>query len=747
MEQLPMRETVDLRTLGATLWRRKFVVLVPVALAALTAWVATMPQIMKPRYQCQSVLLVQPPPQLSFQLAGIVVNPSQTEQIIRIQSLIRSNEFLDKVITQTRLREAGPFREWARKNHSRYEGMTEDQLIDLRAKEFLRQSVITSAAGDRGGPANQVTISLQMADPDQVYALVNNITRSVIDAGKSELSEEFEWTSAFSEVQRQEFRTRLDKAEKELEAFQRQALNQQATPGLVTDLSAGLAQQLRDAAASDLTAQENEVDRLARELRQGEGPEPQAIERALSASEANAALNDARTLERDYIRQLLRSEGSAQGTAIRSARKTVEVEQAGRAALVAGGATAEDAERATVYLTALVRRELARTRTSFLDDAINRYRGRITAAPEVDLQLARLQQEVASNRSILNAFEAQMVASQISAAYGTSKAGEKISVLVPAQRPLEPVWPKRTPIILLAVLAGLGLGIGGVSFLEKVDPSFRDVRDIERRFGLRVLGTIPNIAGMAKLARGLPRSHEEAALRAGRAERAMSTFLDNSPGYQEFRKLVLELVRAGGPASRRIMLTSARVGEGKSITSACLALALARELPGERVVLVDLDTRRPGLGPLFGVNGAKDGGRLSLTSRSWEGNPLSPLILPNLKLLVPADQVQAGVDVVTVENVRWLLAKLADVADRVVIDTPPTLPVPDAIIVGPEVDGVIFVVKAGETPRETVRLGLELQQRFGDNVLGILLNNSAEVLPYHHAQDPYPYYHRDSRHA
>jgi Mrp family chromosome partitioning ATPase len=244
----------------------------------------------------------------------------------------------------------------------------------------------------------------------------------------------------------------------------------------------------------------------------------------------------------------------------------------------------------------------------------------------------------------------------------------------------------------------------------------------------------------------VPRSKEDAEVRAARAERVIMGFLDNSPGYQEFRKLVLGLVRSGGPASRRIMLTSARLGEGKSITSACLALTLARELPGERVVLVDLDTRRPGLGPLFGMNGTEAGGKLVLGSRTWEGNPLSPLILPNLKFLVPADAPNPGQEVLTVDSVRWLLAKLADVADRIIIDSPPNLPVPDAIIVGPEVDAVIFVVKAGETPREAVRLGLELQQRFGDNVLGILMNNSEEVLPYHHTQAHYPYY-REGRHA
>lgn len=738
MEPLPMKETVDLRSVFSTIWRRKLVVVLPVVLAAITAWIVTLPQIMKPVYECRSVLLVQPPPQLSLQLASLVVNPSQGEQIVRIQSQIRSNEFLDKVITQTGLREVGQFRDWARRNRSRYEGMSEEQLVDLRAKEFLRQSVFASASGERGGPGNQVTISLQMGDPDQVFALVNNITRSVIDAGKSDLADGFQWTSAFSEIQRQEYKSRLDKAETALEDFRRELVGRASTPGLVGAANILTAQQLRNEAAADQAMQEGEVDRLGGELRQA-GVDLAAVDRLMVTAGIASSLNEARDLERAYIRQRLGGLGDAQGSAIQSSRKAEAIEQAGRTALSVEGIAPASQDLAARYFGALVRRDLARTGGAIVGEAVGQYQGRLSEAPEVDLQLQRLEQEVASNRSILNAFEAQMVSSQVSTAYGSSKAGEKISVLVPAQRPLDPVWPKRAPIILLSVLAGLGLGIGGIFFLEQHDPSFRDVRDLERSFGLRVLGTIPNMTGFAKLARGPSRSASDGAARAVQAERAMAGFLDDSPGYREFRKVVLELVRSGDPDPRRIMVTSARMGEGKSVSAICLAFALAREFPEQRIVLVDLDTRRGGFDAFSGLTAEAGAGKLVLGTRTWEGNPLAAMILPNLWLLIPADPKDSAQDVVTVESVRWLLAKLDAAADRVVIDSPPNLPLPDSIIIGPEVDAVLMVVKAGETPRETARLGLELQRRFADNVAGVLMNNSSDVLPYYYYHGHYGY--------
>ncbi len=71
------------------------------------------------------------------------------------------------------------------------------------------------------------------------------------------------------------------------------------------------------------------------------------------------------------------------------------------------------------------------------------------------------------------------------------------------------------------------------------------------------------------------------------------------------------------------------------------------------------------------------------------------------------------------------------------MDTPPNLPIPDALVAGQEVDAVLVVVKAGETPRRVVQRGVEIQLQFSENVRGILLNNASDALPFY---DDYRYY-------
>jgi polysaccharide biosynthesis transport protein len=222
-------------------------------------------------------------------------------------------------------------------------------------------------------------------------------------------------------------------------------------------------------------------------------------------------------------------------------------------------------------------------------------------------------------------------------------------------------------------------------------------------------------------------------------ERAVTEFLSDSPGYQEMRRTILNLVNRQGPLPHSIMLTSARRGEGKSMASACLALTLAKELPSSRVVLVDLDARKATLSPFFGLNGDATERGVSLRLRQLSPENFFPLPLPNLSLLPIKVDPDSPTDLITVEGVAWLLSELRGHADWLVVDSPPNLPVPDALIIGRQVESVLLVVRAGQTPRETVRRGIVLQQQFCDNVMGILMNNCAEVLPYYYHHRHYGY--------
>ncbi len=734
---MPMKETVDLRSVFVTLWRRRWVVIVPAVLAAATAWVVTLPKLMKPVYQSQCTLKVEFPQRLSPGLQQLVQNPEIGEMISRLNSQVQDNAFLLNLARITGLRDDPGFGEWATRSASRYPDLDRESLIDLKVSDWLRDRIRLGSASRRSVTENIFTISVLDFDPGRARTLVQNIASGIIEANKSEQTRQAQSTGDFSATQLEEYQRRLRIAEAALQEYQQRTAARSATPTLVTVSSAAAAENLRDRAALDLEELERSMGRQAASLRQA-GQDPARLERVLEERAVATLLGEARALEESYVRQSLLDAASgrstSQGGAINLARKLESVHQAARAALPAGTA----AEPAGAYLDFVVGRNLARHRVSLYDRHLGDYRQRAGGVPGTDLELQRLQSEVDQYRQLQNAFVMQMASSQISEAFGASVIGNKISLLEPAQYPLRPIRPKRTQIIILSVLAGFALGIGGVFLLEHHDPSFKDVRDIERGLRLRVLGAVPNMPGFARFGRAGRRGGGTDD-RGAAGQQAIREFLDASPGLQEFRKVVLALMHGEGSNPRTIMVTSSRRGEGKSTTSVCLAHALARELSDERVLLVDLDTRRPSLSAYAAASGASEG-RVVLSRQEWQGNPLQTLVLPNLRVLIPEVESK-GTDQVTLPSVRWLLERLRTEADRIVIDSPPNLPVPDALIIGPEVDTVLLVIKAGETPRETARRGLELQRQFRDNVTGVLLNNSAEVLPYYYTYSHYGYGH------
>ena len=249
--------------------------------------------------------------------------------------------------------------------------------------------------------------------------------------------------------------------------------------------------------------------------------------------------------------------------------------------------------------------------------------------PAANIELTRLQNDVERNRQLLQSFQAQMIASDISQAVETTDLGLRIEIVDPAQLPLEPSWPNRKKILVLAALLGPVLGVGFAFLSEMLDPTLRTLEDIQRVAPEPVLGTLPSArrdhdpadrippllaaghAGRSGSAdRGvlhdprhhLPRSrrvgHAGAGGGAGRgadAMRVLDAMHQDWPVATEVRKLqsrVWRLSRKEG--LKTILVTSAVGGEGKTTTVAYLAATIALH-PDRKVLAVDCDFRRPHL--------------------------------------------------------------------------------------------------------------------------------------------------------
>ncbi len=175
---------------------------------------------------------------------------------------------------------------------------------------------------------------------------------------------------------------------------------------------------------------------------------------------------------------------------------------------------------------------------------------------------------------------------------------------------------------------------------------------------------------------------------------------------------------------RTIAVTSALPGEGKTMAAISLAVVSAMQIGG-RVVLVECDMREPTIAAALGLH--TDAG---LTEVLVDGAPLEQAIQrvagTSLDVLAVRGLPQNPSELLGSDRMRKLLETLASRYERVILDLPPTLGLPDAKIVSGLCDGTVFVVRANETPQSDIEAALEVLGR--DRLLGIVMND-ADIVP------------------
>lgn len=308
------------------------------------------------------------------------------------------------------------------------------------------------------------------------------------------------------------------------------------------------------------------------------------------------------------------------------------------------------------------------------------------------IQLSILRREAETNRRQYDALLQRF--NQLNAEAGVQ--ANNITIIDTAMVDSEPSWPKAWLNFLLASLMG---GIASAAYLIAQPLLFDRVRtgaDITSRSGLSLLGAVPPSDNVFEDAQDPKTSIGESlnVVRAG-----------------------LSLASKDG-AHRSIMVTSVQAGEGKSNT--CLALAIAFSRIGKRVVLIDLDMRRPSVHRLFGLQ-----------------NKIGSANLLAGQLEVP-DAVQStnikGIDVVTAgpippnptelimgDRFRAILAELKSEYDLVFVDAPPVLALADSVLLSNMVDSTIFIVQSGLNSPTSLRMAVERIASNGGNIVGAIL--------------------------
>ncbi|MEL6980890.1 MAG: polysaccharide biosynthesis tyrosine autokinase [Actinomycetota bacterium] len=282
-------------------------------------------------------------------------------------------------------------------------------------------------------------------------------------------------------------------------------------------------------------------------------------------------------------------------------------------------------------------------------------------------------------------------------------------VLASAAVPGAPDGIPRSLLLAAGGLLGLVLGLVAAFFLERIDTTARDEDDVALALGTSVIGAIPAL-GMGRLR---PSQSLIMFSTGGSAKVAAAR-----EAFRRLRSSLLFLNSSSGVSSA--VVTSSAPGEGKSVTSANLAIALAQN--GSRVVLVSADMRRPTLEGMFGMD-AQRPGLAEYLGQTAELNADKVPGIENLWLIRSGRPPANPSELLNSDRFELLIKELErEDVEYIIVDSPPVLSTADAMSAARYVDGVIVVVDAEQTDTADllqVRADLE---RSGAKLLGAVLN-------------------------
>jgi polysaccharide biosynthesis transport protein len=297
-----------------------------------------------------------------------------------------------------------------------------------------------------------------------------------------------------------------------------------------------------------------------------------------------------------------------------------------------------------------------------------------------------------------------------------SAASTGLELVSPATAPTAPSSPKPAQDALLGLLVGLALGVGAAFLRDSLDDTVTSGEAVELVSGASVLATVPMVAAWRKKANTVVTSVSDPTSQPAEAYRSLRTSL--------------QFVRQERPM-RTILVTSPSAGDGKTATVVNLGAAFAQA--GARVVLVSCDLRRPGLSQFFAP-----GEQADLCAVLAGEQPLEKALTPvagveGLWTLGTRSVAVNPTELLGGKRMQTAFAELAEQFDIVLIDSPPVLPVSDALILSGYADAVLLVVAAGQTRRAGLRRTAEKLARASAPVVGAVLNKAT-------AQDEYGYY-------
>jgi len=381
----------------------------------------------------------------------------------------------------------------------------------------------------------------------------------------------------------------------------------------------------------------------------------------------------------------------------------------------------------------------ARSHVEILQGSLDKQKAEANDLAEKLVQYHILQHDAEANKQLYDGLLQKLKEATISVGLRSSN----IRVVDPALVPSGPSRPQKSRNILLAFLVGLVGGIGLAIFREYLDNTVKSPDDIESLTGLPSLAVVPSLPGTNGRHRRLSWPSRDPIPQAGAGPRVelLSYLQPKSQISEAFRALRTSLLLSQAEHPPQVILvTSALPREGKTTAAVNLAVTLAQL--GDRTLLMDSDLRKPGVRRAMNLTIGKELGLSSYLAGvcTLDEAILAHPTISNLSVLTTGPVPPSPADLLSSHRMHDAIEEMRRQFKFIVIDSPPIMAATDAVILSALTDGVLLVVRSGETPKEAFTRSRDLLAAVKSRLLGVVLNAVDSSAPdYYYSYRYYPY--------
>jgi capsular exopolysaccharide synthesis family protein len=388
-----------------------------------------------------------------------------------------------------------------------------------------------------------------------------------------------------------------------------------------------------------------------------------------------------------------------------------------------------------------------------IEDQIKELEARLKGFSQKELEYARLSREVEVNQKLYSMLKEKLEEARITEA---QKVGD-VSIVDPAVSPITVMSTDRRTGMTLGALIGLVLGLILAFIMENMDTSIGNIEEVENFTKLPVVGVVPSMKSELDEKKPLFKRSLLSLFSADKKHlseyymRLIVHYEPNSVLAEAYRSIRTNLKLS--PSVKTFLVTSSGPREGKTTVITNLGLAIAQT--GAKTLLVSSDLRRPTVAKSFGL--CEEPGLNEVLTKVKSLDEvlcgISDIMMGNMQMdevmktpgienlsILPSGRIPARpAELLNSRDMQSLITELTKRFDFVLFDAPPVLPIADAMLLAPKVDGVILVYEAGKTVRSALLRTKSQLEGAGGKIIGIVLNH---IKPGSEMASNYPYYYK-----